>query len=128
MSETRYRLREGKRIVGYSRELESRSYFSKDAYWWTGNAIEHDTKDEATGWKDKNNRHLFENDIIQVRFLDPFRSSELYRIRKQYGMLVLTKMENENNESLLQLNKAKSIEWISYTFINLETIFGVSDQ
>lgn len=128
IGQPRYRLRKEQKIVGYSRVEGNTTYYSKDTFWWNGASIEHNIKDLYSGWKDKNDRLLYENDIIRVRYYDPFRKSQLFRIRSYKGALVLTYLDKEVNEELLMLNRVKSIEWISFTFINLEAIFGVSKQ
>ena len=128
LREKRYRLRKGSRIMGFSRVIGKSTYYSSDSFWWNGTAIEHEERDEATGYRDKNSRLLYENDIIRARYSDPFRKSALFRIIRKQDELILCHMESGLTESLSHLERMRSIEWISYVFINLEPIFGISNN
>lgn len=70
--ETRYRLRDGTKIVGYMREMGGggSQWFSKDQFWWNGAMIAHEHVDECIGLKDRNNRFLFELDIVEYAMGD----------------------------------------------------------
>lgn len=69
--ERRFRLREGTQIVGYMRRLSERMLlFSRDGFWWRGHKIDHDEVDEYTGLRDRNNRHIYEWDILRYK-IDP---------------------------------------------------------
>lgn len=118
-----FRLRIDDRIVGYQR-LEGKSYFySKDNFWWNGKPIEYNTQDRFTGLKDKNDRTLFEHDIVKVRFKNPLRKDRDFRIRYRNNDFQLVELETEMTESFQLLDKAKTIEFVSFTFINTDFIF-----
>lgn len=44
--------------------------YSPDSLWWTGKKIQYDELDEWTGLKDKNNRHIYEWDLVYFK-IDP---------------------------------------------------------
>jgi hypothetical protein len=53
-------------LVGYRRMEGSIWFYSKDLMWWNGAAIEFDRMDAGLELKDRNNRRLFEKDILLV--------------------------------------------------------------
>lgn len=63
--EVRHRLRTGQRVVGYERIIDGRTWYSPDGLWWRGASIAHDTKDQGTPWKDRNNQWLYEWDVVE---------------------------------------------------------------
>ena len=71
MDEKRYRLRIDQKITGYMREV-SKNYvfYSLNGLWWTGREVPYKQLDEYTGFRDKNDQHLYEWDIIKFR-LEP---------------------------------------------------------
>ena len=63
-----FRLRTGNEILGYLRlYANGKKNYSKDQFWWGGNAIEYTQKDRHAGLSDRNNRPLFEHDIVWMR-------------------------------------------------------------
>jgi hypothetical protein len=70
-TETRYRLRRNNQIVGYMRKInEKSSFYSPDAFWWSGRKINYDEIDEWIGLFDKNRKAIYEWDIIRFK-IDP---------------------------------------------------------
>lgn len=69
--ERRFRLRKDYEIVGYMRKVsESMVLYSKDGLWWRGYKPAYTEVDEFTGLKDRNNRHIYEWDILEFK-IDP---------------------------------------------------------
>ncbi len=68
-SECRFRLRWNEKVVGYSREIHSSTFYSKDEYGWNGHAIEFNLKDRFIGISDINRRNIYAEDIIE--FIQP---------------------------------------------------------
>ena len=62
--EVRWRLRNGKRIVGYERHIAGRVWSSTDGLWWRGQSISHLERDLGMPCRDVNNQWLFERDIV----------------------------------------------------------------
>lgn len=70
-NERRFRLRVGRRVVGYMRKIsKSTIFYSRDAFWWSGNKIPYDEIDEWTSLKDKNGQFVYEWDILYYK-IDP---------------------------------------------------------
>lgn len=69
--ERRFRLRNDEEIVGYMRKVsDTMVLYSRDNFWWRGVKIDYNALDEYTGLQDKNNRHIFEWDILYFK-MDP---------------------------------------------------------
>ncbi len=69
--EKRFRLRKGEQIVGYMRKVSpTMILYSRDGFWWRGFAIEYDELDEYIGFRDRNNRYIYEWDILEFK-IDP---------------------------------------------------------
>lgn len=64
MSETIYRLRNHDEIVGFLRENNGRSFYSINGYQWSGTSIHYTEKDLFTGYKDRNDRRIFDRDVL----------------------------------------------------------------
>lgn len=63
-----FRLRINTNIVGYMKvHSNGIKDFSKDQFWWVNDPIEYEYKDQFSGLKDKDNRALFEYDIVAMR-------------------------------------------------------------
>ena len=63
-----FRLRNDTTIVGYLKlYANGKSEFSKDMFWWHGDRIQYDEKDAFSGQYDRNNRALFNNDVVAIR-------------------------------------------------------------
>lgn len=123
--EKRYRLRIGKKIVGYVREVFGGvRLFSKDGSWWSGKEIRFNNIDEWVGLKDRNNKYIFEWDIVRFK-IDP--DEEEYRRgavlwqknKKRFG---IRQLDDELFIPLqieeMKLFKSGQIKVISNLFIN----------
>ena len=63
-----FRLRVGPQVVGYLRIYANGILeYSADQFWWHGTPIEYTEKDQYSGLKDRNNRSLFEYDVVAIR-------------------------------------------------------------
>lgn len=63
-----FRLMHESKHVGYMRyEKNDESIFSIDNYGWSTSPIDYDRADSWTGCYDRNNRPLFEHDIVAMR-------------------------------------------------------------
>ena len=75
-NELRFRLRNGEKVTGFVRRMPAGGdFFSRDGFWWTGTPLPYEQIDEWTGWKDLNQKHIFEYDIVSCK-LDPDGPSE----------------------------------------------------
>lgn len=63
----RFRLRVANEIVGFERVMQSGSFYSKDEYAWSGNAIEYECKDPWSGLLDSHQKHIYANDILVLK-------------------------------------------------------------
>ncbi len=69
--ERRFRLRNDDQIVGFMRKVsETMVLYSSDGFWWRGHRPEYNQVDEFTGLSDRNNRHIYEWDILDFK-IDP---------------------------------------------------------
>ena len=69
--ERRFRLRQDDKIVGYMRKVTaSMVMYSVDGFWWRGIKPEYNQGDEYTGIRDRNNRFIYEWDILEFK-IDP---------------------------------------------------------
>lgn len=69
--ERRFRLRQDEHIVGYMRKLSERLImYSQDGFWWRGHKPNYNEVDEYTGLRDRNNRYIYEWDILEFK-IDP---------------------------------------------------------
>lgn len=135
MDETRYRLRNGSRIVGYMRKMGSSAlFYSKDAFWWTGRELQYEQIDEWCGFRDKNRRFIFEWDILRFK-IDPDGPTEegvvLWEANR--GRFVIRHLQKELYFPFvlddLELFRPKDLEVFSYLFINpdLQESLGIFD-
>ncbi|MEX1193408.1 MAG: hypothetical protein WED10_03080 [Brumimicrobium sp.] len=60
-----FRLRINENIVGYQRQSGNYTFYSKDLFHWSGKPIDYLQKDRCTTYKDRDDKWLFEEDIIQ---------------------------------------------------------------
>ena len=63
-AEVRWRLRNGRRIVGYERHISGRVWSSADGLWWSGQRLDYTDKDRGMCCRDINNQWLFEGDVV----------------------------------------------------------------
>ncbi|MEJ6491114.1 MAG: hypothetical protein QNL60_01465 [Flavobacteriales bacterium] len=116
--ETRFRLRMDGKVVGYSKKINSSTFYSKDNYGWTGHIIEFNLSDYFTGSFDINRRAIYTDDIVE--FKAP--------IEHQYGLIVfddvlqtfqLLSVDGEEfiaNDAVKYLDEHRYV-WKSYRFI-----------
>ena len=60
-----FRLRRDHQIVGYERISGNYKLYSLDLFHWNGKAIDSNQKDRCTGFRDKDDNWIFEQDIIR---------------------------------------------------------------
>jgi len=125
-NEKRWRLRDGKTICGYQREVTPKmTFYSRDGFWWTGKPIDYTETDKWTGWRDKNNQYIFEWDIVKFR-IDPDGPDEDGVVlwdqkQKQFGIYSLREeiFFPWVTEGILLFN-SREIRVFSYLFLNPE--------
>ena len=95
-------------------------FYSPDMYTWHGNEILFETADHFSGTRDRNNRMLFTNDIVNYTTDGIQHSCEIVRDEK-LGTFFLFDLENDD---LIRLNSlingreiVEQIEWVSFVFI-----------
>ena len=112
------RLRVGKKIVGYERQENQAPFYSKDLFWWNGERLPHSEIDRAIGLRDKNNRYVFINDIIEVDTGKRFRGKKMYRIAEYQGKVGLIALKGDKHKELEHLLEIRSFEVLSFTFLH----------
>lgn len=133
--EKRFRLRQGEKITGYMRKVSDvMVMYSADGFWWTGRPIAYDELDEWVGLRDKNNRHIYEWDLLHFK-LDPDDAYSLGALlweanSQQFGI----KGIKEEVFVPLEVNgvpmfNPRQLEVYSYLFINpqLKEKLGVQE-
>ncbi|MCC5924519.1 MAG: hypothetical protein JJT77_12100 [Crocinitomicaceae bacterium] len=111
------RLRKEDEIVGYEKEFGNRHYFSKDGYQWTGEPISYWYKDFYIGAQDRNNQHLFSEDIIQINYLaNTYFLIGYDEILDDFKLINLSNDEEISKEILLDLNNKSKIKRIGFSF------------
>jgi len=126
--EKRFRLRLGNQVVGYMRKVSDLMVmYSADSFWWTGRKIAYDELDEYVGVRDKNNRHIYEWDLVHFK-LDPDEDyrlgavlwevhSETFGIKAvEEGMFIPLSVNG------VQMFNSRQLEVYSYLFINRELL------
>jgi hypothetical protein len=119
MEEIRFRLRVDDKIVGHKKEIEGISFYSKDTFWWSGAVIEHSQQDACLFLKDKNNRVLYEQDII--KFSTHPNLYFILHFDHALSTFQLVDFETKSifaNDAIESLKNAESTTWVSYAFIN----------
>lgn len=106
------RLRIDQIILGYRSKSGKYYYYSKDLYAWSGQQIKFKQTDLFSGYKDKNNKHLFERDIILYNG-EYFEMVYDKPLDKFYLLNLSTHEITEINEVL----KTKNFLFYSYIFI-----------
>lgn len=113
----------GERIWGYQRMLEGRAWVSPDGLWWRGESPdglsgsgEHCTLDANTGWKDKNNRWVFVQDVVEIHWKNPIRRKWIANIMPSADGIVLSNADGRQ-ATLEELVFAKSFEVVGHTWL-----------
>ncbi|MFM1932052.1 MAG: hypothetical protein RL226_1355 [Bacteroidota bacterium] len=109
------RLRTGHRIRGFRRSENNTFFYSRDFLWWTGIVIQHDAVDEFTQLRDKNNRPIFEWDIVSVK-THPLLRSKRFLVRKVDNEFKLCLEGETKFRSIDLLSKSKSVEVSGHLF------------
>ena len=120
MQEARFRLRNYHHIVGYRRMHGLRAYFSKDGLWWNGDPLHGFWEDAWTGLKDRNNKYLYVQDIVEF---EPTEGSGIrLGVLEQRGSdLGIRCIEDDIlyplNAFGFPLFHGRELRWISYLFL-----------
>lgn len=134
--ENKYRLRDGKTVLGYLRKIDGRSqFFSRDGFWWSGRPIDYKDIDEWTGFYDKNHTPIYEWDIVYFK-IDPDAEDctgvVLWETKKK--RFVIRKVDDEMYFPLvlkgIELFNSRQIKVFSYLFLNpeLKAYLGLDDE
>ena len=134
--ENKYRLRDGKAVLGYLRRIDGRSqFYSQDGFWWSGRPIEYKDIDEWTGFYDKNRKPIYEWDIVYFK-IDPdaedCTSVVLWETNKK--RFVIRKVDEEVYFPFvlngIELFNSRQIKVFSYLFLNpeLKAHLGLEDE
>ncbi len=115
LGKLRFRLRIGNRIVGYQREVNGGPYYSKDLFWWTGTPIDHEERDAFLEIRDKNDRPLFDGDVVRARWR---ASGEERRVHLRLTGDWLEAFDIDEQTSLPgdRVREAKSLEFLGFSF------------
>ncbi len=93
-----FRLRIDQSIQGYMKLFSNGVInYSKDQFWWHGDEIEYEEKDQFSGQLDRNNRPLFENDVVAMRTTNraqPKSNCFLY-FDSERGSFVLAQLDSQ---------------------------------
>lgn len=119
------RLRIEHRIIGYRRLENGTPFFSKDLFWWDGTRLPYTLLDDATIYRTKSNRILFENDIIEVTEKSWFgmnHSKRQFRVAKENNTFVLIDLNKDSIEPLNYLESVLHYDFLSYVFINKKAL------
>lgn len=109
-----YRLRNKNLVVGYLRQEDTQSFFSKDLYGWTGNGIEYDFKEISTNFKDKNAQRIFVNDILNFNHKISGLDS-IFIVLEKANTIILQGFNSEEEKPLeLIQNVNYSVKKIGY--------------
>jgi hypothetical protein len=60
-----FRLRSGKQVVGYRKQVGSYVFFSRDDFWYNGTPFHFETEDAFIDTKDRKGRKLFVGDVVK---------------------------------------------------------------
>lgn len=97
--------------------------YSTDSFWWRGHKIEYTDLDEFTGLRDKNDKHLYEWDLVNYK-IDPdadYRPGAILweKRQKTFGIkdLALHSFIPLAVDGVIMFNP-RQLEVFSYLFIN----------
>ncbi|MFN3951986.1 MAG: YopX family protein [Thermaurantimonas sp.] len=136
MSEKRYRLRVDQKIIGYKRVIgKNYEFYSRNGLWWSGHILYYKQVDEFSGLKDKNDRHLYELDIVEYRIDKdiPLRKGViLWHKKDEY--FCIKDLEDTGFLPIsvdgVMIFNSRDLTFHSYLFINPEIMemLGLSDD
>ncbi|MEQ8766073.1 MAG: hypothetical protein RL885_19300 [Planctomycetota bacterium] len=107
-----YRLRRANKVVGYQKSVQGQTFYSKDLLWWNGTRIDHDERDAYLEMKDKNDRPLFDGDIVSFREETRERRAQ---IRKTGDWLEAFDIDEEVSVSVEDLQQAPSLTFVGFS-------------
>lgn len=135
-NEIRFRLRHGEKVTGFVRRMPAGGdFFSRDGFWWTGTPLPYEQIDEWTGWKDLNQKHIFEYDIVSCK-LDPDGPSEKAAVlwdeeKERFSLRFLERdMHVPMEMDGIRMFDPRQLRVVSYLFINPEIMerLGIRDR
>ena len=59
-----YRLKVENEIIGFLRVEQNQYFYSKNGHHWSGKKLEFEYYERFTGFKDRNDKRIFEGDIV----------------------------------------------------------------
>jgi hypothetical protein len=113
----RFRIRVEDKIVGYRRALATGNFYSKDEYAWSGNQIEGLIEDPCLDLKDKNQRFIYAEDILEMKSEGSTLNAYLTfdSILKEFMLLSVDGEELLSSNPLTYL-QSKTIHRFAYGF------------
>jgi hypothetical protein len=127
-----YRLRKQDKIICQMRRRGDQVFFSKDGFWWRGDEqLSAQVKkglflvDDYTGIRDKNNRFLFAEDIVQFRLGSIIKRKRAFQIVKSDQQFQVRPLFPGPQLTIEEIAQKPDLEWVSYTFLNAD--FGVGN-
>ncbi|MDP4587652.1 MAG: hypothetical protein NWS86_05670 [Flavobacteriales bacterium] len=122
--ETFYRLRNQDKIIAQMRVKAEQVFFSKDGFWWRGDEQLHAqvkkglfTMDDFSGLKDKNNRMLFAEDIVQFKLGTLIKKKRTFRLSKVADEIQVLPLFPGPQYQLHEVALKPDLEWVSYAFL-----------
>lgn len=118
-----FRIRSGDRIVGYQRTIEGRAWVSPDGLWWRGASSGLDSDDDLprnldmnTGWKDKTNRWVFVQDVLEIQWKNPLRRKWTAHVETSADGIVLLNVDGKR-VALEELVFAKAFAVVGHAWL-----------
>lgn len=112
------RLRLGKKICGYARIEQGVAFYSRDMFWWRGEVIQHQERDQYSGYTDQKQRRIFEQDLIALE-----RRGWFKRVKDYYAVVmtpvgfILKGMHGNRSHPISYLDSVVRWEWAGYAFL-----------
>jgi hypothetical protein len=112
------RLRQDKKICGYARIEQGVVFYSRDMFWWRGEAIPHNERDQYSGYTDQKQRRIFEHDLIALE-----RKGWFKRVKDYYAVVmtpvgfILQGMHGNKSHPIAYLDTILRWEWAGYAFL-----------
>lgn len=113
---SRYRLRIGETIVGYLRQEGSRNYYSTDGLWWNGIPLPYELADRFSGIRDKNNRMLYEKDVVSVPFPDEPVQTAIMLIQFDEGRCMFIEIEGNRHLDATGMERIPGLALLGFAF------------